>query len=98
MPAAIPWQRARLDEFGVTESEASAKVWLVSKGGAIHYGGARAVSELLRRQPDASLRFLGWLGTVPPWSWAAEGAYRLVARYRYLLPGGTPACRTPPAR
>jgi hypothetical protein len=33
----------------------------------------------------------------PPFSIAAAIGYRLVARYRYLLPGGTPACAVRPA-
>ncbi len=29
----------------------------------------------------------------PPVSWVAPLGYRLVARYRHRLPGGTPACK-----
>ncbi|WP_298226871.1 DUF393 domain-containing protein [Gryllotalpicola sp.] len=90
-PAAVPYQWADLAALGLTAAEAGARVWLVE--GAQRYGGSRAVAELLRRQPDARWRLLGWLAAVPPWSWAAGLGYRLVARYRYLLPGGTPACR-----
>jgi predicted DCC family thiol-disulfide oxidoreductase YuxK len=96
MPPASPYQWIELEPFGLTESDASAMVWLVTDGR--HYGGATAVAALLRHQPSPVLRFLGWLGTVPPWSFGAELAYRLVARYRYRLPGGTPACRVPGSR
>jgi predicted DCC family thiol-disulfide oxidoreductase YuxK len=30
---------------------------------------------------------------LPPFSWLAEGVYRVVAANRQRLPGGTPACR-----
>jgi predicted DCC family thiol-disulfide oxidoreductase YuxK len=36
----------------------------------------------------------GWVLLVPPVSWVAPLGYRLVARYRYRLPGGTPACKS----
>lgn len=91
MPDAVPFQWADLDQLGLSTDEARSRVWLVS--GSRRYGGAAAVAALLRGQPNPALRVLGWLGTVPPWSWAAEAGYRLVARYRYRLPGGTPACR-----
>lgn len=36
---------------------------------------------------------VGWFAITPPTSWLAAGVYRLVARWRYRLPGGTPACK-----
>lgn len=95
MPATVPFQWADLSRFGITEEQARSRVWLVT--GGRQFGGAAAVAAILRGQPNPLLRLLGWLGTVPPWSWAAEAGYRLVARYRYRLPGGTPACRLPSA-
>jgi predicted DCC family thiol-disulfide oxidoreductase YuxK len=96
MPAAAPYQWIDLEPHGLTEADGSAMVWLVTDGQ--QFGGATAVAALLRHQPTAALRFLGWLATVPPWSFGADIAYRLVARYRYRLPGGTPACRLPDSR
>lgn len=94
MPAATPFQWSDLSQYGLNDADAAAKVWFVD--GRHRYGGAAAVAAMLRRQPVALLRLLGWLGTVPPWSSLAEVAYRVVARYRYRLPGGTPACRMRP--
>lgn len=91
MPASSPYQRTDLAAYGLTTADGQSRVWLVA--GGRRYGGAAAVAALLRRQPAPALRMLGWLGTVPPWSWAAELSYRLIARYRHRLPGGTPACR-----
>lgn len=95
VPATVPFQWADLPDFGLTEEEARSRVWFVT--GGRRYGGAGAVAALLRGQPHAALRMLGWLATVPPWSWLADAGYHLVARYRYRLPGGTPACRMPGA-
>jgi len=95
VPATIPFQWAELDRFGLTEAEARSRVWFVTDGR--RYGGAAAIAALLRGQPVVALRVLGWLATAPPWFWAAEAGYRIVARYRYRLPGGTPACRMPSA-
>lgn len=91
MPEARPFQWTNLAEYGLTEADAAARVWLVVDGRRL--GGHRAVAGLLTHQPVAVLRLLGHLMTVPPFLWAAALGYRLVARYRYALPGGTPACR-----
>lgn len=95
VPATAPFQWTDLGEFSLTEEQARSRVWFVT--GTRRYGGAAAVAALLRGQPKVGLKLLGWLATVPPWSWAAAAGYSLVARYRYRLPGGTPACRMPSA-
>ena len=71
-------------------------MWLVAtdRDGALHqYGGYLAVSVILRHQPRLGWRFVGVLLDIVPFSLAADLGYRVVARYRYLLPGGTPACK-----
>ncbi len=90
MPPSAPFQWTDLAQYGLTTAEASDRVWLVVDGRT--YGGHLAVSALLRHQPSTLWRFAGWLLCTPPFSLAAAIGYRLVARYRYLLPGGTPAC------
>lgn len=95
MPRTVPFQWAALDELGLTAAEATERVWLVAEdaeGGLHHYGGHLAVSVLLRHQPSLSWRFVGILLDTPPFSIIAAAGYALIARYRYLLPGGTPAC------
>jgi predicted DCC family thiol-disulfide oxidoreductase YuxK len=93
MPATTPWQWADLPSLGITEAQARERVWFVDETG--HYGGHVAVSHLLRRQPRAGWRFIGWMLVIPPFSFAARLGYFLTARYRYRLPGGTPACKMP---
>ena len=99
MPSVTPYQWAGLDELGLTAEEAAERVWLVStdaRGGLHQYGGHLAVSVLLRHQPSLPWRFVGILLDTPPFSLLAGAGYALIARYRYLLPGGTPACRVGP--
>lgn len=96
MPDAAPYQWTALDEYGLSEADASSKVWLVVRdrsGRNRRLGGHLAVAGLLTHQPVAALRLLGHLMTLPPISWVAAAGYALVARYRFALPGGTPACR-----
>jgi predicted DCC family thiol-disulfide oxidoreductase YuxK len=91
MPEASPYQWTDLERYGLREADAAARVWLVTDGH--RHGGHRAVAALLTHQPRAILRFAGHLMLLPPFSWLAAAGYALVARYRYALPGGTPACR-----
>jgi predicted DCC family thiol-disulfide oxidoreductase YuxK len=90
MPPAAPFQWTDLAAYGLTAAEASAKVWMVIDGRRA--GGHLAVSALLRHQPSIGWRFVGWMLCTPPFSIGAAIGYRLVARYRSHLPGGTPAC------
>jgi hypothetical protein len=89
MPPAIPHQDADLSGYGLSEAEAADRLWLITP--TRQYGGAGAVSALLRHQPDAAWRFAGWMLQVPPFSWIADGVYAVVSRIRNVLPGGTPS-------
>ncbi len=90
-PLMLPLQHAHLEGYGLTRSEAERKVQLVV--GAERFAGAHAVSAMLRHQPAAGWRLIGWLMRVPPLSWAADAGYAVVSHFRHLLPGGTPANR-----
>lgn len=100
MPSALPFQWAPLEDLGLSPQEAAERIWLVTTadsatgGSALHhqYGGHLAVSAILRHQPNLGWRFVGVLLDTPPFSLAAGIVYSLIARFRYLLPGGTPAC------
>ena len=92
-PPATPFQWADLEALGLTEAEARERVWLVTPDH--QYGGHLAVSAMLRRQPSIGWRLLGWFMVAPVVSAFFAVGYALVARYRYRLPGGTPACRMP---
>jgi predicted DCC family thiol-disulfide oxidoreductase YuxK len=92
--ATVAWQHADLAALGLTADEASARVQFVDANGTAS-GGAAAVAHLLTTA-GPGWRILGRLLLAPGVRSLAEIAYRLVARYRYRLPGGTPACRLPP--
>jgi predicted DCC family thiol-disulfide oxidoreductase YuxK len=87
----VPWQRVDLDELGLTVEQVSGAAYWVDDAGE-NFRGHRAVGRALLRC-GRGWKIVGWLCLIPPASWVAAGVYRLAARYRYQLPGGTPACR-----
>ncbi|WP_055586069.1 thiol-disulfide oxidoreductase DCC family protein [Peterkaempfera griseoplana] len=92
---------AALDEAAggrglVTEGRAEQEVLWVTPSGQVH-GGAQAVARLLMRAGGA-WAVVGAVLVLPPGRWIAAGAYRLIARNRHRMPGGTPACALPPPR
>lgn len=84
------YQQTDLAALGVTEARATREVLWADAAGRVS-GGAQAVSRVLidAGQPWAAA---GWLLRVPPLSGLAAVVYRLVARHRHQLPGGTAAC------
>ncbi len=90
---AQPWQvlgREFFEQHGMTLDDARQAAWWVD--GSEHEWGHRAIGRAL--QAGGGLRLVaGWFVLHPPSSWLAAGIYRLVARWRYRLPGATPACR-----
>ena len=95
-----PWQFVDLGSLGLTAAQCDEAVQWVSVD---QYGrrrtasGPRAIAELLRR---ASLpwRLVGWVLASRPVLVLAGPAYRLVARHRDRLPGGTATCALPAAQ
>jgi len=90
----VPWQFTDLEALGTTAERASREVLWVATSGRIS-GGAEAFA--------AWLRFAGQpyraLGTAMDWPVVrqlAAAVYRLVARNRQRMPGGSPACALPP--
>jgi len=92
-PETIPYQWADLDALGLSHDDVTHYAWYLTPGH--QYAGHLAFSALLRSQPSVGLRFAGHLIATPPFSWVAALGYRFIARYRHLLPGGTPACALP---
>lgn len=90
-----PWQLLDLDAVGLTEERCRAAVQWVGADGSVA-GGERAVIAALRHAGGA-WRGIGALLALPGVRHAAGAVYRLVARHRHRLPGGTAACRLPPA-
>ncbi|WP_460307052.1 thiol-disulfide oxidoreductase DCC family protein [Actinocorallia aurea] len=92
----LPHQWQDLASYGTTADRAADEILWITPSGEI-LGGARAVAAMLRSSP-APWRPLGRLLTLPPLTWAAHAAYRITARNRHRLPGGTPACALPPRK
>jgi len=92
-PETTPYQWADLDALGLSHDDVTHYAWYLTP--THQYAGHLAFSALLRSQPRIGLRFAGHLIATPPFSWVAALGYRFIARYRHLLPGGTPACALP---
>ncbi|WP_433324015.1 thiol-disulfide oxidoreductase DCC family protein [Spirillospora sp. CA-294931] len=92
----VPFQFADLDALGTTAERAEYEVLWVDRKGRV-FGGAQAVSRLLTGA-GGLWRLLGAVIRVPPVRWVAQGVYRLIARNRHRMPGGTAACALPAAQ
>jgi len=92
-PTAIPWQHlpeGRAEQLHLTPDDFARSAWWVD-GDRVE-GGSRAVARALEAT-GGGWTVVGRILLVPPASWVAPLGYRVVARYRHRLPGGTPACR-----
>jgi predicted DCC family thiol-disulfide oxidoreductase YuxK len=91
---AEPWQilgESFLEEHGLSFDDVQDAAWWVDTRG-LRERGHRAIGRAL--QSGGGLRgVLGWFVLTPPTSWLSACVYQLVVRWRYRLPGGTPACR-----
>ena len=90
-----PWQFSDLDALGVTQADAEAAVLWIAPGERT-VAGPEAIARLLV-DAGSPWRPLGWVLGLPPLSWVAWPVYRLIARNRHRLPGGTAACSLPQA-
>ncbi|MBF4163681.1 thiol-disulfide oxidoreductase DCC family protein [Nocardioides acrostichi] len=87
-----PWQALDLAAAGLTEAEASEAVRWLDDAGRATASGAEAIS-LALRTCGIAYRLPGWLIWLAPVRPLARVVYRVVARHRHRLPGGTAACR-----
>ena len=97
-PRAVPWQHlgpSGLEDLGLTVHDAETSVWWVDGAGR-KYGGHLGIARTLRASKGWR-RAAGRALSIPPLSWLGAVAYPVIRRYRHRLPGGTPACRMPPA-
>jgi len=86
----VAWQLADLDALGITAAQATEAVQWIGADGKVR-SGHEAIA--------AALGTAGWpwlvagrLITLSGISTLAAVTYRWIARNRYRLPGGTPAC------
>jgi predicted DCC family thiol-disulfide oxidoreductase YuxK len=86
----VPWQFSDLADLGVTEEQAVDAVQWIETDGTVR-SGHEAIAAVLMTA-GRIWRIAGRVLLLPGISWIAAHAYRLIARNRYRLPGGTPAC------
>jgi predicted DCC family thiol-disulfide oxidoreductase YuxK len=86
----VAWQLADLDELGITAAQATAAVRWIGTDGKVR-SGHEAIAAALGTA-GWPWRLVGRAISLPGISSLAAAAYRLIARNRYRLPGGTPAC------
>jgi predicted DCC family thiol-disulfide oxidoreductase YuxK len=87
----VSWQTLDLAAVGATEEQADSFAgWLVD--GRVVALGAPAIAAALRDRGGWTVP-VGRLIDLPGVRGAAAVVYRLVARHRHRLPGGTAACR-----
>lgn len=91
----VAWRSVDLAPLGVTAQQCSEAVQYVS-GGQVSAGPV-AIAGVLRSARQPWWRVVGTALGLRPVLAAAWPAYRLVARYRHRLPGGTAACEVRPA-
>lgn len=90
----VAWQRADLARLGLTAEQCREALQWVGADGE-HVEGAAAVAASLRHA-GKGWAVVGWLLSAPLLRTVADRVYRLVARNRHRLPGGTAACAWEP--
>jgi predicted DCC family thiol-disulfide oxidoreductase YuxK len=91
----VPWQFTDLAALGTTAQRAQREVLWVATDGTIH-GGAAAFADWLKFRGGA-YAIAGHLMSLPFVRLLAAAVYRVIAKNRHRMPGGTPACVLPPA-
>ena len=87
----VPWQGVDLEKYGLSEDDVTTAAYWVDASGASHRG-ERGIA-LALQQAGQPWKLAGKIIAIPPFSWLAAPIYRLIARYRYKMPGSTDACR-----
>ena len=90
----VAWQLTDLDGLGITAEEAAEAVRWVEPGGTVRTGHEAIAAVLCAA--GMPWRIAGRMLQLPVVSPLAAASYRLIARNRHRLPGGTPACRISP--
>jgi predicted DCC family thiol-disulfide oxidoreductase YuxK len=88
-----PWQFLDLDALGLTETDCQEAVQWVTVDGSIVSAEQAVIAAL--RHAGGAWRALGRVLDLPGTRQLAAVTYRLIARHRHRLPGGTAACRVP---
>lgn len=96
-PVAVePWQWTDLAPLGVPVAEVDVAVVLVDVR-LTRTSGPRAIANLLRLSTSGTWRAIGRVLGLRPVLAVAWPVYRLIARNRHRMPGGTAQCSLPQA-
>ena len=98
-PPVLPWQRVDLVALGLTEAECEQAVQWVEAPGTqrrVALAGPAAIGEVLRFGGPL-WRLAGSVLRWAPMTALAWPIYRVIARHRDRMPGGSAACALPPA-
>lgn len=99
-PAArvVAWQHTDIDALELTEQQCEESVWWINPAGAHprarRAAGPDAIGHLLLKA-NPFWRLSGQILLLRPIRLVSWPVYRLVARNRDKMPGGTPACAVP---
>lgn len=88
-----PWQFTDFTNLPVTAEQCADQVYFLVEG--VPYGGHEAFAMLLKTQKNFLLKAAGSVLMWKALRFITKPAYRLTAKYRHKLPGGTPACKLP---
>ncbi len=87
----VAYQNSRIT--GATLERAKEEVVLLHPDGERVWGGADAAAVLLLASPHRWAWPAGWLLRLPGVHVVGAAVYRIVARNRHRIPGGTPTCQ-----
>jgi len=90
-PKIKPFQWTDIESLGITQKECLSAVQFY-KNETNRYSGAQAFSQFLKLS-NQPWKLLGYFLDLPIIRWVSKVIYSLVAKNRYRLPGGTPACK-----
>ena len=88
-----PWQQLDLDALRLTRQDVTDAAWFIEPDGTRRRGHLAIAAAL--RAIGGAWAVVGRVLTWPVVSQVGAVVYRLVSRYRYRLPGSTPACKVP---
>jgi predicted DCC family thiol-disulfide oxidoreductase YuxK len=91
----VAWQFIDLNALGTTPSRAQQEALWVAPDGTIS-GGAEAFAAWLRFR-GGPYGLAGHAMSMPGFRRLAAAVYRLIAKNRHRMPGGSAACALPPA-
>ena len=88
-----PWQFLDLESLGLTAEQCERAVQWVAEDGTVHPAELGVIAAL--RHAGGAWRVMAVLLALPGVRHTSAVVYRVIARYRHRLPGGTAACRMP---